>query len=86
KHIAVTGTITTTGEVGAIGGIRQKMIGARNAGATIFLLPSENCEEAIKRIPTGLTPIPVKTLAEAIDVLTKLNSDPSGVFPTCNAG
>jgi PDZ domain-containing protein len=86
KHIAVTGTITTTGEVGAIGGIRQKMIGARKAGATIFLLPNENCEEAIKRIPAGLTAIPVKTLAEAIDVLTKLNSDPSGVFPSCNAG
>jgi PDZ domain-containing protein len=85
KHIAGTGTITTTGEVGPIGGIRQKMIGAKTAGATVFLLPSENCEEAVKRIPSGLVAIPVSTLAEAIAVLEQLNSDTSGDLPTCPA-
>jgi len=85
KHIAGTGTITTTGEVGPIGGIRQKMIGAKSAGARVFLLPSENCEEAVKRIPSGLMAIPVSTLAEAIAVLEQLNSDTSGDFPTCPA-
>jgi PDZ domain-containing protein len=84
-HIAVTGTITTTGEVGSIGGIRQKMIGAKNAGATVFLLPIENCAEAIQRIPDGLRAIPVKTLREAISVLEKLKSDASGDLPTCSA-
>jgi PDZ domain-containing protein len=85
KHIAVTGTITTTGEVGSIGGIRQKMIGAKKAGATIFLLPAENCAEAVKRIPSGLNAIPVRTLSEAIKVLQGLNSDASGRTPTCTA-
>lgn len=85
-HIAVTGTISTTGEVGAIGGIRQKMIGARASGATYFLLPIDNCDEAIKRIPKGLTAIPVGTLAEAVAVLERLKSDPSGSLPSCSAG
>ncbi len=86
NHIAVTGTITTTGEVGSIGGIRQKMIGARNAGATFFILPVENCEEAVKRIPAGLTAVPVSTLQQAISVLESIKSDASGELPTCNAG
>lgn len=86
NHIAVTGTITTAGEVGAIGGIRQKMIGASSAGAKVFLLPKDNCAEAVKRIPKGLKAIPVSKLAEAISVLEKLKSDPSGEFPACPAG
>lgn len=85
-HIGVSGTISTSGEVGGIGGIRQKMIGARNAGATYFLLPTENCEEAVKRIPEGLTAIPVNNLAQAIQVLERLKSDPSGSIPSCSAG
>ena len=85
-HIAVTGTITTTGEVGSIGGIRQKMIGAKKAGATVFLLPIDNCAEAVQRIPAGLRAIPVKTLREAISVLEKLKSDASGDLPSCSAG
>ena len=85
KHIAVTGTITTTGEVGSIGGIRQKMLGAKKAGATIFLLPAENCAEAVKRIPSGLNVIQVRTLSEAIKVMQGLNSDASGRTPTCTA-
>lgn len=86
RHIAVTGTITTTGEVGAIGGIRQKMIGASKAGASVFLLPIENCEEAKLRIPSSITAIPVATLDEAISILERLKSDPSGEFPSCTAG
>ncbi|TDE32003.1 PDZ domain-containing protein, partial [Actinomadura sp. 6K520] len=46
KFIAGTGTITPDGEVGAIGGIQQKMIAARQAGATIFLTPADNCPDA----------------------------------------
>ena len=39
RFIAGTGEITASGQVQAIGGIQQKMVGARNAGATIFLAP-----------------------------------------------
>src|SRR5699024_6079015 len=43
--IAGTGTIAADGAVGLIGGIRQKMVGARETGAEYFLAPSGNCEE-----------------------------------------
>ncbi len=39
RHFAGTGTIDADGDVGPIGGIRQKLYGARDAGATVFLAP-----------------------------------------------
>ena len=46
KFVAGTGTITGDGKVGPIGGITHKMLAAQEAGATIFLVPADNCEEA----------------------------------------
>ncbi|HJY95309.1 MAG TPA: PDZ domain-containing protein, partial [Streptosporangiaceae bacterium] len=43
KFIAGTGEIEVSGKVDPIGGIQQKMVGARDAGATIFLAPASNC-------------------------------------------
>ena len=40
KHVAGTGTIDALGQVGAIGGIQQKIAGAKNDGATVFLVPA----------------------------------------------
>jgi len=71
RHVAGTGTITPDGTVGAIGGIEQKMIGARRAGATIFLAPSENCVDVLKAaVPAGLTVAKVSTLSEAVEAVT----------------
>ena len=53
-HIAGTGEITAAGDVGAIGGIRQKMYGARDAGAAWFLAPASNCDEVVGHVPAGL--------------------------------
>ena len=56
KIIAGTGTINYLGEVGPIGGIRQKLEGAHKSGAQLFLAPIENCADSksnkisIKRI------------------------------------
>ena len=69
-HIAGTGTIDPDGTVGPIGGIRQKLAGARNAGATLFLMPQEHCGEAAGHIPDGLTVVPVETLTDAITAIT----------------
>jgi len=66
KHVAGTGTITPEGVVGPIGGIRQKLAGARAAGAELFLMPAQHCAEAQGHIPDGLTVTPVTTLTEAI--------------------
>ena len=69
-HVAGTGTIDPEGAVGAIGGIRQKLAGARGAGATLFLMPEVHCEEAAGHVPDGLTVVPVATLQDSLDALT----------------
>ena len=66
KHVAGTGTISPEGKVGAIGGIAQKMAGARNAGAELFLAPDTNCNEVVNHIPDGLTVAKVSTLTDAV--------------------
>jgi PDZ domain-containing protein len=72
NHVAGTGTISSEGQVGPIGGIRLKVIAARDAGATIFLAPSQNCEELIGHVPSGLSVAVVRDLAEALKVLDQV--------------
>jgi PDZ domain-containing protein len=71
-HIAGTGTIDPGGTVGAIGGIAQKMVGARDSGATIFLAPASNCGDVIGHIPEGLTVAAVVTLTDSVAALEAL--------------
>lgn len=83
-NVAGTGTITANGEVGPIGGIVQKMYGARNAGAEWFLAPADNCDEVRGSIPDGLTVFRVATLDEALTALNALEADSDlSVLPTC---
>jgi PDZ domain-containing secreted protein len=82
-HIAGTGTIDPDGTVGPIGGIRQKLAGARNAGATLFLMPKDHCAEAAGHIPDGLTVVPVTTLTEAVTAIK--GYDAGATLPTCPA-
>ncbi|WP_147392044.1 YlbL family protein [Amnibacterium setariae] len=86
RHVAGTGTICGDGEVGAIGGIVQKMAAARAAGATLFLAPEENCGEVVGHIPSGLDVVPVSTLSGAIETLEKVRDQGSArALPTCAA-
>jgi len=89
RNIAGTGTITTTGNVGPIGGIAEKIIGARDFGVEIFFTPIENCQDIsnIEALGQGkgekaIKIVPVATLAEAIAVL-KLPENSK--FPTCKS-
>lgn len=63
--VAGTGTIDLSGNVGAIGGIKQKMLGARDEGYKVFLAPAANCADVVGNEPKGMTVIPVSTLSEA---------------------
>ena len=65
NHVAGTGTISPSGEVGPIGGIDLKMIAAKDSGATLFLAPFENCDEVVGAIPSGLSVVAVRDLSEA---------------------
>jgi PDZ domain-containing protein len=68
RNVAGTGTISKSGHVGGIGGIDEKLIAARRAGATLFLAPVENCQD-IDHVPTGIKVFVVATLSEAVSVL-----------------
>lgn len=80
-HVAGTGTIDPAGQVGPIGGIRQKLAGARGSGATLFLMPKVHCEEADGHIPDGLAVVPVETLQDSLDALAAWRAGES--LPTC---
>jgi PDZ domain-containing protein len=72
--VAGTGTVSADGEVGPIGGIQQKMIAARDAGAKVFLTPKDNCGEAATNSPKGLRLIEVGTMHSAISSLNALRT------------
>jgi PDZ domain-containing protein len=69
KIIAGTGTIDDDGNVGPIGGIPQKLVGAENAGAVLFLVPKDNCAEALRNARPGLTMAEVATVDDALTAL-----------------
>jgi len=81
KFIAGTGEITPSGQVQPIGGIQQKMVGARNAGATIFLTPASNCTDTKGAVPAGLRLVKVSTLTQAVDDLEAIKAGQS--VPSC---
>lgn len=84
ENIAGTGTIDAAGTVGPIGGIQQKMVGAKQAGSQWFLAPDLNCGEVTGHIPDGLRVFSVKTLDDALTALTAIRSG-NGIdaLPTC---
>ncbi len=74
KFIAGTGEIEANGTVDPIGGIQQKMVGAREAGATVFLSPAANCPSTSGAVPAGLRVVKVYSLAGAIADLNALKA------------
>jgi PDZ domain-containing protein len=85
RFVAGTGTIDDDGTVGPIGGIDMKTIGARSKGAQYFLTPSDNCAEAAKDTPSGLTLVKVKTIGDAMDALKDIRTGNTAALPSCSA-
>jgi Lon-like protease len=83
RFVAGTGTITSTGVVGKIEGIRFKMGAARAAGATVFLVPADNCADALAAAPDGLQLVKVASLPDAVTALQTL--DQGGTPPSCSS-
>lgn len=81
RFVAGTGTIDAYGTVGEIEGIRFKMLAAREAGATAFLVPAGNCEEARGNVPDGLQTVRVEDLAGAVAALDLVRAE--GTPPSC---
>ncbi|WP_347955124.1 YlbL family protein [Gordonia aichiensis] len=74
KFVAGTGTIDPQGKVGTIGGIPHKIQAARDAGATVFLVPAGNCAAASADAPDGIELVKVDTLTQAVDALGDLRT------------
>ncbi len=83
KKIAGTGTIDATGTVGPIGGIRQKLVGARDGGAKFFLAPADNCNEVVGHVPDGLTVVRIGTFDEARKSVEAIAAGKAASLPTC---
>jgi PDZ domain-containing protein len=85
NHIAGTGTIDSSGKVGPIGGIRQKLYGAQQAGAKFFLAPEKNCAELNENLPNDIKVFRVANFEDALLAVEKIgtNQDLSSL-PTCS--
>lgn len=84
RSVAGTGTIDDSGWVGPIGGIRQKMVGAREGGAEYFLAPKGNCDEVVGHIPKGLTVVEVTDFDTAVRSVERIAKGDAVGLPDCS--
>jgi PDZ domain-containing protein len=70
-QVAATGTMSVTGQIGPIGGIQQKTIAVRAAGASIFLVPPANYKTAEQYAGPTLKVFSVSSIGQAIKVLER---------------
>lgn len=82
-RIAGTGAVAANGEIIAIGGIKQKMIGAARAGATFFLAPADNCDEVVGNVPDGMQVVRVETFDDALADVKAIAADQLDRLPAC---
>ncbi len=83
RSVAGTGTIDDEGAVGPIGGIKQKLAGARQGGAAYFLAPADNCGEVRGNVPDGLEVFKVASFDEARVVVEGIAAGRLADLPRC---
>ncbi len=83
--VAATGDLRADGTVGPIGGVAQKAITVRRAGADVFLVPSANLEEARSRAG-DLQVLPVDSFDDALRVLGGLDGSNALALGTLDGG
>lgn len=81
--IAGTGTIDSAGTVGPIGGIHQKLVGAKKGRATWFLAPAGNCPDVVGNVPDGMRVVKVATFAQARDAVQAIAAKKTVSLPSC---
>jgi PDZ domain-containing protein len=83
-RVAGTGEIAADGSVGAIGGIQQKIVGARNDGAQLFLVPAENCEDVKGAHNGDMRLVKVDTFDTARKAIEDWAADHDAKLPSCS--
>src|SRR5207302_4618309 len=79
-YVAGTGTIAQDGTVGAVGGAAEKALAAEQAGAQIFLVPTDEANEAHRWVH-DLQIVPISKFDDAIAALCALTPLPSATSP-----
>lgn len=101
SYISGTGTIDANGKVGAIGGIKYKILATGRYGARYFLAPKENCDSIVKmqaqdpdlfnyyhagQVRGTMVVVPVSTLDEAVKTVEAIKSgSPDDSLPRCGS-
>ncbi|PKN01703.1 MAG: endopeptidase La [Elusimicrobia bacterium HGW-Elusimicrobia-1] len=87
KNLAMTGEITLRGRVLPIGGLKEKLIAAYRDGITTVIYPEGNVKD-LDEIPANVLKkiklIPVKNVAEALDLALERNSAGAAKTATAN--
>ena len=83
RKIAGTGEIAPDGSVGPIGGIQQKIAGAREQGVDLFLVPPDNCADALKADAGDMRLMRAETMHDARVALEAYAQDPDTDLPSC---
>ena len=81
--VAGTGTVDEEGNVGAIGGVQQKIAAARDTGAEIFLVPPGNCKEALLAPRGDMELVRAETMHVAVETIEAWAEDPDTDLPSC---
>lgn len=74
RIVAGTGAIDADGNVGGVGGVRQKVVAAEAAGAEVMLVPESNHEAALTAPRDDLILVPVATVGDALEFLESLTA------------
>lgn len=84
-RIAGTGALSWDGTIQPIGGIAQKLVGARGAGAQDFLAPAANCVETHGKVPEGLHVWAVRTIDDSISAVKAIGEGKTSELTPCSA-
>ncbi len=79
--VAVTGTIAGDGTVGEVGGTGQKAAAARGAGASLFLVPTADYQDALDHAGDDLEVVAVDSLDEALAALRDIGGTAEDLPP-----
>jgi PDZ domain-containing protein len=71
RIIAGTGTIDGNGKVGPIGGVENKIVAAKRAGAQVFLVPAGDNYQAAKKVAGDLPLVPISSFSDALAYLQR---------------
>lgn len=87
RIVSGTGTIDAEGNVGAIGGLAQKVYAAERARSEVMFIPADQCAEVPSSELERIRIVPVATLREAVDALEVLDEGGSAdLLNSCTLG